>query len=96
MGGVKLAFKAYQALREGKEPVKAGGFTEDQQFFLATGQIWCAKVREEEARNRVQNDPHSPPRFRVNGSLQNLPEFAEAFSCEPGTPMNPKDRCEVW
>lgn len=96
MGGVKLAFDAYRSLRAEERPVVADGFSEDQQFFLATGQIWCAKVREAEARKRVQTDPHSPPKFRVNGALSNLPAFAEAFSCAEGTPMNPVDRCEVW
>jgi putative endopeptidase len=96
MGGVKLAFQAYRALREGEPPIVAGGFSEDQQFFISTAQIWCSKVRDEEAKMRVKTDPHSPPKFRVNGSLQNLPEFAEAFQCKPGTPMAPQQRCSVW
>ena len=44
----------------------------------------------------VRVDPHSPPRFRVNGSLSNLPAFADAFKCAPGTPMNPNKTCSVW
>ncbi len=97
MGGVKLAFDAYRQLRaEAERPIVAEGFTEDQQFFLATAQIWCANTREAEIRRRVQTDPHSPPRFRVNGSLSNLPEFAEAFACEEGTPMHPTNTCAVW
>ena len=97
MGGVKLAFSAYRALRADASTVKvADGFTEDQQFFLANAQIWCAKMTDEYARLMVQNDPHSHPRFRVNGPLSNLPEFAEAFSCPAGSPMRPKDTCAVW
>jgi putative endopeptidase len=97
MGGVKLAFYAYRALRAGaaQEQV-AEGFSEDQQFFLATGQVWCSKYRDEYARMAAQVDPHSPPRFRVNGSVANLPEFAAAFACAPGTPMNPANKCAVW
>jgi putative endopeptidase len=96
-GGVKLAFHAYRAMRkDAPEVVKAGGFTEDQQFFLGVGQAWCSKLSDEVARLRAQTDPHSPPRFRVNGSLSNLPEFAAAFSCEEGTPMRRQNACTVW
>jgi len=96
MGGVKLSFMAYRALRAGQEPVVAGGLTEDQQFFVALGQAWCAKSTDRMARLLVENDPHSPPRFRVNGSLSNSPEFAEAFSCNVGAPMRPANTCSVW
>lgn len=96
LGGVKLAYRAYKALRKDAEPVVAGGFTEDQQFFLAVGQTWCSKSTDEIARMLVQIDPHSPPEFRVRGALSNLPEFAEAFDCKPGTPYHPDNVCEVW
>lgn len=97
IGGLKLAFAAYRSLREGaNEAIVADGFTEDQQFFLANAQVWCSKIREPEAKRRVQVDPHSPPRFRVNGAMANLPEFGEAFSCEVGSPMRPEETCSVW
>jgi putative endopeptidase len=97
MGGVKLSFAAYRALRAAAPELSvAEGFSEDQQFFLATGQVWCSKYRDEYARMAAQVDPHSPPRYRVNGSLANLPEFAAAFSCKKGTPMNPERTCSVW
>jgi putative endopeptidase len=97
IGGVKLAFLAYRSLRkDAKEVTVAGGFSEDQQFFLSVGQSWCSKYREEYARTAVQIDPHSPPRFRVNGSLADNPAFAQAFSCAAGTRMNPTDKCVVW
>lgn len=96
LGGLKLAFAAYRALRKGAQPIVAEGFTEDQQFFLSHAQAWCGKMRPEAERLRVQTDPHAPARFRVNGPLQNLPEFAAAFQCTAGKPMAPKDRCEVW
>lgn len=96
-GGVKLAFYAYRAMRkDAAEVIKAGGFNEDQQFFLGVGQAWCFKQSEEMARMRVQVDPHSPSRFRVNGPLSNLPEFAEAFSCKAGTEMRRANACGVW
>lgn len=96
-GGVKLAFYAYRGMRKGaEEVVKAGGFSEDQQFFLGVGQAWCFKQSDEMARLRAQVDPHSPAHFRVNGPLSNLPEFAAAFSCQEGTPMRRKNACDVW
>lgn len=95
--GVMLAFHALEEMRKGtNERIVADGFTEEQQFFLATGQAWCTKARDEWARMAAQVDPHSPPKFRVNGSLSNTPAFWEAFSCEEGTPMRPADACRVW
>jgi putative endopeptidase len=97
LGGVKLAFRAYRALRQGaSQAVVADGFDEDQQFFLAVGQVWCAKDRLAEVQHRLTVDPHAPPKFRVYGALRNLPEFARAFRCAPGTPMNPMKSCSVW
>jgi putative endopeptidase len=94
LGGIKLAFQAYRALRrDATDRVTASGYDEDQQFFLATGQAWCAKARPEVERLRLKTDPHSPPRFRVQGPLSNLPEFAEAFSCK--TPPG-EQTCSVW
>jgi putative endopeptidase len=96
-GGVKLAFTAYRALRENThEVVVAESFDEDQQFFLSIGQVWCSKYREEFARARAKTDTHSQPNWRVNGSLMNTPEFALAFGCDAGTPMNPPNACRVW
>jgi putative endopeptidase len=97
LGGVKLAFRAYRAMRRGATRVyEADGLSEDQQFFLSVGQAWCSKDREAEIRRRIVVDSHAPPRFRVNGSLPNLPEFAEAFACPEGSPMRPVEICEVW
>ncbi len=97
MGGVKMAFQAYRALRKDAAKVfVADGFTEDQQFFLGVAQAWCSKDRAAEIQRRLTTDPHSPPKFRVYGSLRNLREFSEAFKCAAGTPMNPAKTCSVW
>ena len=97
LGGVKMAFNAYRALRkDAPKTYVADGFTEDQQFFLAVGQAWCSKDRPAEIQRRLTVDVHSPPRFRVYGALRNLPEFAAAFNCAPGTPMRPAATCSVW
>ncbi len=97
LGGLRLSLAAYQASRRGLPPEPpVGGYTPEQQFFLAHAQAWCAIVRPENVRLRAVTDPHSPPRWRVNGPLSNVPEFAEAFQCKAGDPMVRAIRCEVW
>lgn len=97
LGGIRLAFNAYRTSRKGAASTAvADGFTEDQQFFLAAGQAWCAKGRDEYMSMLVQTDPHSPPKFRVNGSVSSMSEFGQAFSCSEGAPMRPAKACSVW
>jgi putative endopeptidase len=97
IGGVKIAFKAYRQMRaSAKSQTVADGYTEDQMFFLAVGQAWCSKQHEAESRRRVFADPHAPPHDRVNGSLSDQPEFADAFKCSKGTRMAPTNACTVW
>jgi len=98
LGGLKLAFAAMQAYAKAHpERVAAPSrFTAEQQFFLGHAQAWCTNTRPEEARRRVTVDPHSPPRFRVNGPFSNLPQFQQAFGCKAGDRMVTQNRCEVW
>jgi endothelin-converting enzyme/putative endopeptidase len=97
-GGLKTAYRAALAWDAGRDgdPPAIEGLTFDQLFFIAFGQTWCTLVTPEMERMLATLDPHSPPRFRVNGPLANFPPFAAAFGCEPGTPMNPVEKCEVW
>ena len=94
LGGLKLSFAALQSSES--KGTTSHGFSPEQQFFYGYAQAWCTNVRPEFLRTLVQTNPHSPPRFRVNGPLSNLPEFARAFSCEPTSKMVRKNRCEVW
>jgi len=97
LGGVKVAFKAYRSLRkDAAKSYVADGFTEDQQFFIAVGEAWCANPRPDWVQGLITHDPHSPPKFRVYGALRNMREFADAFSCPAGTPMRPAKTCSVW
>ena len=99
LGGLTLAFAAMQAARQGKEaPPAVAGFAPEQQFFVGYAQSWCSKYRDEELRLRAVTDPHSPARFRVNGPLANMPEFAAAFRCAEGSAMvrPAASRCAVW
>jgi putative endopeptidase len=45
---------------------------------------------------KARTDPHSPPKYRVNGLMVNLPEFQQAFACQKGQPMVSDKRCRVW
>jgi predicted metalloendopeptidase len=96
-GGVKQSFAAYKAwvAEHGAEP-EVAGLTGEQLFFVSAGQAWCSKWTEELTLERIETDPHSFPRFRVIGAMQNFPEFGKAFDCKPGDPMMPKDHCTVW
>ncbi|HUJ59711.1 MAG TPA: M13-type metalloendopeptidase, partial [Kofleriaceae bacterium] len=74
----------------------AAGFTPAQQFFLAWARIRCENVTPEESRRRARSDGHSPGRWRVDGVVSNMPEFARAFQCKPGAAMAPELRCRLW
>ncbi|XP_064461110.1 neprilysin-1-like isoform X2 [Ornithodoros turicata] len=98
-GGVKQAFRAYKAHEQvsGLEPRLPGlNLTHDQLFFLTYAQIWCGTMRPEHAVNTIRTGSHSPGRFRVIGALSNSEDFARAYSCPRGSPMNPRRKCEVW
>jgi endothelin-converting enzyme/putative endopeptidase len=94
-GGTRVALMALMNTI-GKDTKKIDGFTPEQRFFLSFGQVWCSNEREESLRLQVQTDPHSPPEFRVNGVVKNMPEFEKAFSCKPSAPMVKTNACRVW
>ena len=96
-GGLKQAWAVLQAKQRARgEAAKVAGLSEDQLFFVAAAQVWCTEATPEVVRLQVQTDPHSPSQFRVMGPMVNHPGFAQAFACPAGTPMNPKEKCEVW
>jgi putative endopeptidase len=99
LGGLKLAFAALKSLRaENPKTEKSSKeeFSEDQTFFLAAAQAWCSKGSPAFERFVTNSDPHPLDRFRVNGTVRNIPEFAKSFSCKTGAKLAPKVRCEVW
>jgi putative endopeptidase len=95
-GGVRVSLKALHNTDAGQPQPDIAGFTPDQRYFLSFGQVWCANERPEALRLQVTTDPHSPPEFRVNGVVQNMPEFQKAFSCKAGAPMVSANACHVW
>jgi len=99
-GGARIAYMALQQMiaddKTGKAGQKIDGYTPEQRFFLGFGRVWCEKRRPEFSRARVLTDPHSPGRYRTNGTVQNMPEFQKAWGCKAGQPMVAENACRVW
>jgi putative endopeptidase len=99
-GGARIALMALEHMiaddKTGKEGRKIDGFTPEQRFFLGFARVWCEKRRPEVARLRALTDPHSPGKYRVDGVVQNMPEFQKAWGCKAGQPMVAENSCHVW
>src|SRR5207247_1335760 len=88
LGGLVVAYAAFQKSMEGKpRPANIDGFTPEQRFFLGYARGWANNIRPEFARLLVNIDPHPLAKFRVNGPLSNMPQFAAAFQCKAGDSM---------
>ena len=99
LGGLNVAFDAYMKSLEGRpRPGEIDGFTAEQRFFLGYAQSYASNMRPEFERLLTGSDPHSLGRFRVNGPLSNMPQFARAFGCKAGDPMvRPAgETCRIW
>jgi putative endopeptidase len=99
-GGARIALMALERMiaedKTGKEGEKIDGYTPEQRFFLGFARVWCEKRRPESARMQVTTNPHSPGKWRVNGVVQNMPEFQQAWGCKAGQPMVSANACHVW
>jgi putative endopeptidase len=98
LGGLSIAYDAYQLHLAAASRKDIDGFTPEQRFFLGYAATEREKERPEFRKTQVLTDPHSPSLFRVNGPLSNLPEFYEAFSVKKGDKLyrDPKDRAKIW
>jgi putative endopeptidase len=97
LGGLTISYAAYEKSLQGKpRPPEKDGFTPEQQFFLGWAQVWGANERLEYARLMANTNPHPLPRFRGNGPLSNMAEFAQAFACKKGDPMVREKTCKIW
>ncbi|HKN32510.1 MAG TPA: M13 family metallopeptidase [Terriglobales bacterium] len=99
-GGARIALMALLNTlaqdKSGKAAEKIDGYTPEQRYFLGFGRVWCEKRRPEYSRMLVNVDPHSPGRYRVNGVVQNMPEFQKAWGCKTEQPMVRENACRVW
>jgi putative endopeptidase len=96
LGGTLLAYIAWKNHTRGQNLEPIDGFTPDQRFFIGYAQWACENDRPEDQRMHAITDPHSPGKYRVNGIVSDLPQFAEAFHCKPGQPMVRSKMCRVW
>jgi putative endopeptidase len=98
-GGLRIAYLALlDTLASEGNTINStvDGFTEGQRYFIGFAQVWCQNQTDGSARQSALTDPHSPGRWRVNGSVQNFDEFGKAFGCTRGQPMYPANSCRVW
>ncbi|HXD49276.1 MAG TPA: M13 family metallopeptidase [Gemmatimonadaceae bacterium] len=101
LGGLTVAYYAMEkalAAKPASARNKIDGFTQEQRFFLAWAQIWRGLSRPEAQLQQIKSDAHSPGKWRVNGPLSNMPEFAKAWGCKEGDPMVRPDslRARIW
>jgi putative endopeptidase len=98
LGGLAIAYKAYQLALKGAQSPVIDGFTGDQRFFLSYAHSWRNKNRPEEVRRRIAIDPHSPDEFRCNQIVRNVQEFYDAFSVseKDGLWLAPSERVRIW
>jgi len=95
-GGLRIAHMALLDVL-GTTPTKEiEGFTPEQRFFISYGQIWCQNETPQQARLQALSNEHADDKYRVNGVVSNMPEFAKAFRCKPGSAMIRKPACRVW
>jgi putative endopeptidase len=98
LGGLTIAYKAYEISLNGKQPPEIDGYTGAQRFFMGWAQSWRGKYRPEEVKRRIATDPHSPDEFRCNQIVANLSEFYDAFAVKQSDKhFMPEDqRVRIW
>ncbi|MEH6408623.1 MAG: M13 family metallopeptidase, partial [Leeuwenhoekiella sp.] len=98
IAGIAVAYDAFKMTKEGQDSTKVGNFTPDQRFFLSVARIWKVKMKDEFLRLWLNNNPHSPPLWRVNGPLMNSTPFYNAFDVKPEDKMflSKEERITIW
>jgi predicted metalloendopeptidase len=98
LSGLTISYAAYQASLAGGEAPVIDGMTGDQRFFIGFAQVWRCKYRDDDLKNRLLVDPHSPAEFRANGTPRNVDGFYSAFGVKEGDKMYvpPAERVKIW
>jgi putative endopeptidase len=98
LGGLSLAWRAYKIATEGEDVPVIDGLTGDQRFFIAWAQVWRSQQREDNYRQRLRTDPHSPEEYRTNGVVRNLSEWYDAFGVteDDALYLPPEERVRIW
>jgi len=97
VAGLSAAYDAYKHSLNGKEAPVIQGYSGDQRFFIAYGQAWATKMRDQQLRQRIATDGHAPGNFRAQ-TVRNLDPWYAAFKVEPGQKLYlaPEKRVKVW
>ncbi|KAF1766942.1 hypothetical protein GCK72_006900 [Caenorhabditis remanei] len=96
--GIRAAFRAFKKAQK-RETVKLPGFddaTGEQMFFYNYAFRQCDVSDPNFRPEHLKNRPHPTPRYRVNGVVQNIPEFFEAFQCSKNSKMNLETKCKLF
>lgn len=98
LGGLTIAYKAFEKTPQGQSHTPIDGLTPQQRFFISWAQVWAANDRPEFEKLMVKLNPHPLDKFRAFAAPSNLPAFAEAFHCAAGDPMvrPASERCLIW
>jgi putative endopeptidase len=98
LGGLSIAYKAYQIAHHGNPEPERDGYTPEQRLFLSWAAVWQAKVRTEMLLQRMATDPHAPAEFRCNQIVRNLPEFYAAFDVQDSDALwlDEDQRVKIW
>ncbi len=98
LGGLAMAYHAYKLSLDGAAAPVIDNLTGDQRFFLAWAQVWKRVVRDEQLKNQIATDPHSPAQYRVNGVVRNMDAWYEAFGVTPDDDLwlDPEARVQIW
>jgi predicted metalloendopeptidase len=98
LGGLAIAYRAYQISLDGKPAPVIDGFTGEQRFFVGWAQLWRSKERDGFMRQTLLTGQHAPAQYRANGPLAHLDAFQQAFGVEPGDKLyrDPQKRVKVW
>jgi endothelin-converting enzyme/putative endopeptidase len=96
LGGTILAYEAWKNATRGERLEAKDGLTPEQRFFVGFAQWACGHETPEAKRLRALTNPHSPPEWRINGVVINMPEFRAAFGCKADAPMVRDPVCRIW
>nr|WBW70057.1 venom protein [Lampona murina] len=98
-GGLIAAYRAYQSWAKDNGPDKflpGLKYSQNQMFWISAAHAWCGKINPNNLKEALTESTYSPFKFRVIGPMSNLEEFSKEFNCSPDSPMNRKNKCQVW
>jgi putative endopeptidase len=98
LGGVLLGLDAYKRSLNGQPAPVIDGFTGEQRVFLGWAQVWRTLQRDDQLRQLLATNPHSPGAVRAFAPLRNVDAWYAAFDVKEGEAnyVKPEDRVRIW